>query len=210
VADKSRDRTSAATDLAALQLMVGSDLLSRRAVDALAVIRHLQAKKQFSTLALWGDSFAPLNPPDRQLTVPHNIDGQPSQAEPLGGQLAMICAAALDDDVKAIYLHHAVVSDKALFEGSRVYLPLESIAPGGTENGGLIDWALTFAPRALCLENPIDANDREMPDAAIKSELATLSGKYQGANASTRFVIHTELKPAESAATWLIESLRGE
>jgi hypothetical protein len=210
VADKSHDRTSGATDLAASQLMLTGDLLSRRAVDALAVIRHLQAKKEFSGVALWGDSFVAVNPPGRQLTVPHNIDGQPSQAEPLGGQLAMICGAALADDIKAVYLHRAVVSNKTLFENARVFLPLDNIAPGNTENGGLSDWASVFAPRPLCLENPVDANDREMPDPALKSDIAPLSRKYQAAKASKQLVIHTGRKPAESAAAWLIESLRGE
>lgn len=208
--DKSRDRTSTATDLAATQLMLGGDLLSSRAVDALAVIRHLQAKKAFSALALWGDSFASVNPPDRQLTVPHNIDGQPSQAEPLGGQLALLCGAVLRDEIKAVYIHRAVAATDTLFAFPRAYLPLDSILANTTESSRMIDWIESLAPRPLCLENPVDAADRQLSAKDVPAKLAAISRAYQKTDVAQNLILRTDRSAAASAAPWLIERLRGK
>ena len=98
-----RGRSSPATNVSASELMLGGSLLAGRLFDVRSVLRHLRQHPKLDArrLALWGDSFAEVNPPDRDLKIPHAAVDRPPPSEPLGGLLALL-VGLYEDDVKAI------------------------------------------------------------------------------------------------------------
>ena len=58
-----RDRQTEATSLSATELMLGGTLLGARLRDLRAVLAYLRTRADvdFARVALWGDSFAPVN-----------------------------------------------------------------------------------------------------------------------------------------------------
>ena len=85
--DGSRGRNSAATAHSSTALMLGSTLLGERLGDLCGVLDWLSDHKAIDRdrIALWGDSFAPVNSPDRNPAVPLDAEPFPDLAEPLGG-----------------------------------------------------------------------------------------------------------------------------
>src|SRR5262249_26376513 len=98
-----RGRNSAATVHAASDEMLGQTLVGARLRDVRAVLRYLRGRKDVDAgrVALWGESFAPVNPPERHLAVPLDAEPAPDLAEPLGGLLALF-GALFEDDIRAV------------------------------------------------------------------------------------------------------------
>src|SRR5262249_21359452 len=71
-AGDSRGRQSAGTSLSAGELMLGQTLLGERLRDLRSVVHYLGTRPELDPVrvGLWGDSFAPVNAPDRNLAVP--------------------------------------------------------------------------------------------------------------------------------------------
>jgi hypothetical protein len=173
-----RNRTSAATSIAATELMRGQSLLGGRLRDLRSVLRHLRQRPDVEgrRIALWGESFAPVNPAGQELNVPHNAAQRPAQSEPLGGLLALL-GALFEADVRAIYVHGGLSDYQSALEGPFCYLPYDVVVPEVLTRGDLPDLAAALAPRPLRLEGLVDGRNR-----AVKSEV--LARRYQPAQAA--------------------------
>lgn len=202
-----RGRASSATSISSSEWMLGQSLLGARVRDVRSVLKHLRRhpKLDVRRLALWGDSFAEVNPPGRALKVPHNADKRPPQSEPLGGLLALL-GGLFEEDVKAIYVRGGLSDFYSVLETPLMYIPHDAVVPGVLTTGDLSDLAATLAPRPLWLDGLVDGMNREVPHEALtKRYQSTLAG-YKAARCLERFHLGAEVK--ESVARWLTASLK--
>jgi len=159
----SRGRGSESTSIAATELMLGRTLLGLRIRDLRSVLRYLRGRPDLDPkrLALWGDSFAPANAPDRRIEVPLDADGQPEIAEPLG-DLAALYGAALEKDVRAVYTRGGLQSYRSILDSPFIAVPYDVILPGVLRSGDLSNVAEALRPRALKLEDTVDGLNRRV------------------------------------------------
>jgi cephalosporin-C deacetylase-like acetyl esterase len=204
----SRGRTSTSTSLSASELMLGQTLLGSRLRDLRSVVRYLCSRPDLDAgrLALWGDSFAPVNLPDRNLQVPWDADKLPLQSEPLGGLLALF-GALFEDGVKAAYGQGGLAGYQSLLVSPFLYVPHDAVVPGALTAGDLGDVAAALAPRPVRLEGLVDGlNRRVAPDMAAKA-FEPARTTYQAAKAADRLQIVVE-PGKESPARWLLAQLK--
>ncbi|OAI45398.1 hypothetical protein AYO44_12900 [Planctomycetaceae bacterium SCGC AG-212-F19] len=205
-----RDRTSGATSLSATGLMLGQPLLGARLRDLRTVLRYIRARPDIDgkRVGLWGDSFAPANPADRDLKVPHGIDGRPSQSEPLGGLLALL-GALYDDDIRAVHAQGGLSSYQAVLESPFCYLPHDAVVPGVLTTGDLGDVAAALAPRPLRLAGLVDGGNRVVPAERVEKTFDPARTAYRAAGAEQRLVIDGQTGAGGEVARWLLAHLRG-
>src|SRR5262245_13232508 len=88
----SRGRTSEATSVSSSELMLGETMVGTRLRDLRAVIHYLRTRRDMDShrLAVWGDSFASPNAPERDIKLPLGIREAADSSEPLGSLLALL------------------------------------------------------------------------------------------------------------------------
>jgi hypothetical protein len=143
--------------------MLGQTMVGLRLRDLRAVLHYLRSRKELDAtrVALWGDSFARVNPEGRNLAVPLDAENLPDFAEPLGGLLALF-GALFEDDVRAVYARGGLSSYYSLLQSPFCYLPHDVIVPGALTAGDLCDVAAALAPRPLRLEGLLDGLNRRV------------------------------------------------
>ena len=151
-------------DGAATELMLGNTMTGARVKDARAVWRYLAARPDVdpARMALWGDSFADVNPPViapyeslyRQLS-PRTL----YQAEPMGPLVALL-AALYEDRVRAVATRGGLVSFASALEDRFCYLPLDVVVPGILQVADLPAIAGALAPKPVLEEAPVDGLNR--------------------------------------------------
>ncbi|MFP4057969.1 MAG: acetylxylan esterase [Candidatus Brocadiia bacterium] len=195
-------RFGAATAIAATELMLGQTLLGSRLRDLRSVVRHLAARSDLDAarVALWGDSFAPVNPP--AFEDPTSQD-PPPQSEPLGGLLALF-GALFEEGVRAALVRRCLTSFAAPLERPFCYVPADCVVPGALRAGDLCDVAAALAPRPLRFEALVNGRNQEAGQDTIRRALAPAREAY--ARCPERLVVAPSL--TDGAAGWLAGTLR--
>jgi cephalosporin-C deacetylase-like acetyl esterase len=180
--DLRRDPAGAEISLAATELMLSNTLLGARLKDLRTVMAYLKERPEFDAarVALWGDSFAPVNPQ----RIP--MDEMPGwrigpyiqhQAEPLGGLLALL-GGLYEDGLRAVVLRGGLVNYLSILDDAFAYVPEDVVIPGIVTAGDLPDVAAALAPCPLLLEGLVDARDRVMPESALRTAIAPVYASY--------------------------------
>jgi hypothetical protein len=206
-----RGRQSAATSISATELMLGQTLVGSRLRDLRSVLRYLRTRTDLDAtrLALWGDSFAPVNPKDRKLEVPLDADKLPAQAEPLGGLVALF-GALFEDEVRALCVRGGLAGSDSVLQSSFCYVPHDAVIPGALTAGDLRDVAAALAPRPLRLEGLVDGLNRRVPNDVLARTYEPTRTAYRAAGAQDRLLIVGEGDKADSTARWLLSLLKGD
>ncbi len=206
-----RGRQSSATSISATELMLGQTLVGSRLRDLRSVLRYLQTRSEFDVnrVALWGDSFAAVNPRDRNLEVPLDADKLPTQAEPLGGLLALF-GTLFEDRVRAVYARGGLVGYDSVMHSSFCYLPHDAIVPGALTAGDLGDVAAALAPRPLRLEGLVDGLNRRVSREIVAKSYESTFAAYRAAAAANQLQLEAEAAEPIAAARWLLTQLRGD
>jgi dienelactone hydrolase len=158
--------------------VLGSELLGLRLADLLSVIAWLRTRDDVRNdrIAVWGDSFAPVNPPDYTVgehdrnQVDHDNWPNPpyggSWAEPAGSLLAL-GAAQLDGGVCAVLARGGLASFAGLYDDWAFRVPSDTVGPWQEED--VADIVATVLPRPVRLEGCVDANNRALDQAALEA-----------------------------------------
>jgi len=188
--DNSRGRGSESTDIASAEQMNGRTLLGLRVRDLRSVLKFIRSRESLDStrIALWGDSFAPVNEADRRFDLPLEVDGQPALAEPMGGLVALF-GGYFEKDVRAVYVRRSLTGYKALLDSPFIAVPYDVIVPGALTAGDLPDVAKSLKP-ALRVEFLVDGLNRAVPADVTQ-------GLYGDKTA-----------PHEGPVAWLKEKLR--
>jgi cephalosporin-C deacetylase-like acetyl esterase len=208
-AGDSRGRQSAATSISASELMLGQTLVGARLLDLRSVMRYLNTRPELdsSRVGLWGDSFAPVNPPDRNLAVPLDADRLPDQSEPLGTTLALL-AALFEDNVQAVYGRRGLAGFVTLLDSRFLYVPHDAVVPGALTAGDLCDVAAAVAPRPLRLADLVDGGNRRVSAERLARTYTPTRAAFESAKTLDRLFIDQAAGEPVEAARWLLKQLR--
>lgn len=208
LSDGDASRTSERTSVSASEWMLGGTLLGARLRDLRTLLRHLRSRSDIDLKrsAIWGDSFAPVNSPDRNVSVPWDAAELPHTSEPLGGVLALLCAL-FEDDIAAAYARGGLWTYVSVLDSPFLFVPHDVIVPDAASIGDLDEVAATLAPRPLRIVNPVDARNRRVPEPLLMETYPFVRTRYLSHQAANRFQIESSDQPA-SAAAWLLEQLR--
>lgn len=200
----SRGRTSGDTNLSVHVQLFGETLLGERLRDLRSVLAYLRGRDDVDArrLALWGDSFTPPNPPDTNYQVPHGAEGEPREAEPLGGLLALL-GTLFEENVRAVYLAGGLASYQTVLTHFAVLIPHDAAVPGALTAGDLCDLAGSLAPLPLRLEALVDHRNQPLASADLTKAYAPA---VQGYAAAPQALSVTDRR--SSAAGWLLEHLK--
>lgn len=188
-----RGRRSAATSLAASELMLGDTLLASRLRDLRIVLRYLRLRGDFSQIALFGDSLSGVNGPDVRVERPLELD-QPALAEPLGPTLALL-AGLFESDSLIIAARGGLVDYRSLFESQFIHVPFDAIVPGAAINGDLPEVAKAVGARnRLRMSGFVDGRNR-------LADLQVVRDRYGE--------ITSEKGSDTDIAKWLVDELKG-
>jgi hypothetical protein len=162
-----RGRTGESTSLSQGELLLGRTMLGGRLRDLRAVLRHVRGRPDVdpARLGLWGDSFAPPNPPDRKLDVPLDAGGRRDLAEPLGGMLALL-GMLFEEDVRAAYARGGLSSYASCLRGPFLFVPHDAVVPGAMTAGDWADITAAVEPRPIRLDAQVDGMNRRTAAAA--------------------------------------------
>jgi hypothetical protein len=189
--------------------MLGQTLVGARLRDVRAVLRYLRGRKDIDAgrVALWGESFAPVNPPERNLAVPLDAEPAPDLAEPLGGLLALF-GALFEDDIRAVCVHGGLAGYETMLRSPFVYLPADSVVPGALTAGDLSDVTAALAPRPVRLTGLVDGLNHTLPREALGQTYEPARTAYRSAGAAKQLRIEAASPAEEPAWRWLLDQLR--
>ena len=195
---------SKAVEWASEDLQLGQTVLGSRVRDLRSVLRYLQSRPDVDgrRVAVWGDSFAPVNPP-RFVDPPMKTENSALQAEPLGATAALLLAL-YEDDVRAVVARGGLLSYAALMDGPACQVVLDAIVPQVLETGDISALVAALAPLPVRLEALVDGRNRLAGQPRLDREFAQALEAYRARpNGLT-------LSPAasEDVAAWLGKALQ--
>jgi hypothetical protein len=204
----SRERWGAITGQSSTELMLGGTMVGARLRDLRSVLAYLRGRSEIDPgrIALWGDSFAPPNRPDRRFLVPRHVDNRPRWSEPLGGLLALL-GGLYEEDVRAVYVHGGLSEFQPVLAHPCVYVPHDAVVPGVLSFGDLPDLAGALAPRPLRLDALVDAFNRLHNADEARAVYSQAAEDYRKAGSPDKLKIG---EAATSPGRWLLEQLGGE
>lgn len=178
--DDGRGRNGSMTSYSSSELMLGETMVGAQVRDLRSVLQYLRSRKDINAgrIALWGDSFAPVNLADKDLAAPFDVADGPKSSEPLGGLLVLFTALMESEkDIRAVYARGTLVSYQSLLESPYVYTPHDVIIPGVIAAGDLPLVVDALSYRKLLLTRLVDGQNRlvtpeekELPPAAWLKE----------------------------------------
>jgi hypothetical protein len=174
----SEERSPSATEL-----MLGDTMLGARLKDLRTVLAYLRNRPELDSqrVGLWGDSFATANLPRLLLNETPGWQVGPQiehQAEPLGGLLALL-GALYENAVRAVIVRHGLADYLSILESPFVYVPYDIVVPDIFDAGDIGDLMASLAPRPLLLEGLVDGRNRVIPEATLRTRLATVYDAYR-------------------------------
>ena len=177
----SRSRTSTLTSLCSTEQMLGGTLLGGRLNDVNAVFQYLTTKRKEEInpkkVAMWGESFAKANAPDRKFAVPHEADRYPNLADPTGGLLAAF-SGLYHDSIRALAIRGSLVNYRSILESPFLYVPYDAIVPGAIFAGDLDRVYAIKKGRPLLIEGTVDGLNRRLSTKAINESMKPLRAAY--------------------------------
>ncbi|MCI0641187.1 MAG: hypothetical protein L0Y72_09030 [Gemmataceae bacterium] len=204
--EDSRSRTTTGTSLSATEDMLGAPVALMQLRDLRTVLDRIEKDSRLdgNRIALWADSFAPVNPPTRNLAVP--LDAKlPDHVEPGAATLALLTALG-NKDVKAVYARGGLVSFRSLLRSPFLYVPHDAIVPGILEVCDVEDIVAALSPRPVRLEAMVDGLNRRMDVTKTGDDFDLARAAYK--SAEKRLVLQSEASAPEAVARWLLEQLK--
>lgn len=167
------DRGSSRTSVSQTNLILGQPVIGSQLKDLRTVIRWLQTREGIDgkRLAVWGDSFAKVNPPDVRLAVPLDVEG-PAISEPVGDHLALL-AGLFEEKIRAIYARGGVSIVPSMFSGPYFAIPHDAIVPNHRQIPEAISPAIRESMKgSFKRDGVVDAQNREVEKASDPVEVA--------------------------------------
>jgi len=197
-----RGRSSEATALGSSELMLGNTFVGLRLKDLRSILRWLRTVPEIDArrIAVWGDSFAPENGPDRRLDVPLGIGEEPPSAEPLGPLLALL-AGLFEDEVAAVVAQNGVIGFRSALQSPFVCIPHDVVVPGLLTAGDVGDLAAALVPRPALVQGFVDGTNRAVSVEAARAPWARAASAYQAGGAGEKLVLGDGNQPV---ADWLV------
>jgi dienelactone hydrolase len=197
---------SEATAHSATEWMLGQTSLGSRLRDLRSVLRYLRTRPDAdpARFALWGDSFAPVNPPG----FPDPLLGEeepPAQSEPLGGLLALF-GALFEEGTAAVVARGTQAGYQSVLGDAYCYVPHDAIVPGALTAGDLCDVAAALAPCPVRIEGLVDGRNCRLSEGEARRLLEPTASAYREAPGA----LMVQAEPASDLAAWLLQYLTAQ
>jgi hypothetical protein len=205
-----RDRTSAATAVSSGELMLGTPRLGEQLVELVSLVSVLRESGRVddTRIGVWGDSFAPNNPPTADFRIPQGVDGRPREAEPAGALLATLLPDQRffgTSKLRAVYAQGGVVDFRDVLASPWVFVPHDVLAPDLSWQFQLPALVVDRAPLPLRLAGFVDALNRPVADDDLRRVLQPVIDQYRRQKAENQLRIGGGT-PAE-IADWFAQAL---
>jgi dienelactone hydrolase len=209
----SRGRTSASTSLSATAQMHGKTILGVQ-LQCLEELIRLNAAgyrnlHEPPRIAVWGDSFAPVNPPEPAPQAPWDAAKLPRQAEPGGPLLALLAGSLSDTPIRAVYQRGGLINYRSVLESPFIYLPHDTVVPGALTAGDLDLLASVYVQRRGAPRLRIEAPVTGVNQLADAGTIKTFALRLSQAAAERTHVAPTASAP-EDLAAWFRAALQRE
>jgi dienelactone hydrolase len=185
------------------------NLLGSRLKDLRTVLAYLRGRRDVGSagIAIWGESFAPPNPPNLWLDeVEHEVSPQiQRRSEPQGAHLALL-AGLYEEDIRAVAAHGGLAGYLSVLENPYTYTPSDVTLRGILKAGDIADIAAALAPRALALTGLVGGRNILASAADLETTLSPARQAYQASRAADRLAAGKV--PSGGLAAWLLAALR--
>jgi dienelactone hydrolase len=184
-----RGRTSLATSLASSHLMLGETVLGEHLRALRRIVRIIRTWEEVdpARISLWGDSFAAVNPPGTRLDRPLDVP-QPALAEPMGANLALLCAL-FEPTIESVRVRGGFVQYQSILESPFMHVPFDTVVPGILHTGDLPDVVTALAPRPVRLDGVVNARNQLVPAREIERIYAPARAAYKVAGADRNLIL---------------------
>lgn len=204
--DRQAGDASARRGMAELEFDLASTPIGSRLKDLRTVLAYLRQRPDVSSLALWGASLMPENPPDLWLDeMEYHSAPQIQHPSAPQGPLLVILAALFEEDVRAVAVSGGILSYVSVLESPFTYMPFDALVPGLLTVGDVADLAAVLAPRPLLIEAAVDGPNVRVGRSAWDEQFAPALSAYRRAGAAGSLAFAEE---PGGAARWLLERFR--
>jgi cephalosporin-C deacetylase-like acetyl esterase len=202
-------RTSEASLIANEVQMLGQTMLGKQLHDLRSVMEYVASRQEIDRkrILLWGDSFSEVNKDTDTVIVPFDAPKYPTQAEPLGGLLAIL-GALTGPDVRAVHVGGSLVSVRALLRSRWLHVPADCVVPRMLETGDLALAAATLAPRSFRASGIVSGVNQRVTKEELEQEWKPALESYRTARAESRLTLEPAPAGDESISAWFLEVLR--
>jgi hypothetical protein len=208
--DANRGRSSAATDVASTELMLGQTLVGSQLKDLRSVLHYLRSRPELDAerIAIWGDSFVPAAADDEPFAVPHGIDAEPIPSEPAGHLLALL-GGLFDEHLAAVAsARGGLCSFDSLLETPYVFVPYDALVPGALQVSDLDDLAASLATRPLWIGPLVDGVNRKVAQSLTDQSLQQARANYLALGAQQQLQLCPASFDESALADWISGVLR--
>jgi hypothetical protein len=171
--DRNRDG-GAHHGLAEMEFDLASNLLGARLKDIRSVIAYLKTRAELDSarIGIWGDSFAPANPPDLRVDeLEYEVSPQiQHRSEPVGALLAVL-TALYENDLRAVAGRGGLASYLSLLDSPITYAPMDVIVLDMLKVGDIEDIVSAVAPRPVMYTEAVDGRNMAVESGGRSSDL---------------------------------------
>jgi hypothetical protein len=171
--DRNRDG-GAHHGLAEMEFDLASNLLGARLKDIRSVIAYLKTRAELDSarIGIWGDSFAPANPPDLRVDeLEYEVSPQiQHRSEPVGALLAVL-TALYENDLRAVAGRGGLASYLSLLDSPITYAPMDVIVLDMLKVGDIEDIVSAVAPRPVMYTDAVDGRNMAVESGGRSSDL---------------------------------------
>lgn len=169
----SAERGSTRTSVSQTELILGQTVLGNQLRDLRTVIRWLRTRDGIDgkRLAVWGDSFAPLNPAGQELAVPLDAPNLPAVGEP-GAALLALLAALYEDQVRTANARGGLSRYSWLTLSPYSYVSHDGVIPAAVLAGDINGLSGFLGTRRVHENFWIDGQNRLIGDKPPPAEAA--------------------------------------
>ncbi len=155
------DRQSGLTSVSSTEQMLGQTVPGLRLRDLRTLLVYLRARPDLdgSRIALWGDSYAPVNAPDARIDHPWDAPKLPDFAHPAGAMVALF-GMLFEEDVRAAWGRGGLESFASILGSPYLYIPHDAVIPGALAVSELDALAAAVAPRPVRFVESVDGLNR--------------------------------------------------
>jgi len=202
--ERDRGRTSGDTSRSASELMLRGTMVGARLRDVRSVLQFVRSQPfcDVQRIAVWGESFSPVNSNDTNFVVPRDAEKRPAQSEPIGSILALL-SGLFDAQVSAVAVRGGLTSFRSVLDSPYVLVPHDVVVPGLLTVGDLGDIAASLAPKPVRLSGLVDGLNRAATQESIRETYALAIDAYDRAKAKEKLQVTSD----GPLCSWLVDQL---
>jgi hypothetical protein len=192
------------------ELELGNTLTGLRVKDLRTVMNYIKSRGDSDSdkIALWGDSFAPVNKKEIWVDELAQWPSSPQiqhYSSPLGAHLALL-TALYDKNIKAVAVRGGLIGYISILDDNFSYVPSDIVVPGILKAGDIADICAGLAPVPLFGERFVDGRNYLADNEKLDREMQIVADAYRKQGHLHDLKLRTEGSESD-LITWLVNKL---